>query len=116
MSEPSSGPAEIDDLFALGTVLYEICTGQKLYEGKSDVDIITLLRRHEYPDVKFIIPSEVGTIIENCWAERYTTAGDVLRDLRKMAIFPLCKFLLIHYRSSPLYTLYLVSVFQIPFR
>ncbi len=55
-----------DDIFALGTVLYEISTGHTLYEGKSDKGIAELFRSHIYPDLQQLSPPGLGEIIRGC--------------------------------------------------
>ena len=72
-----------DDIFALGTILYEISTGQKPYKEKSDHEIASLFRNEIYPGLQEILPPELGDIIRNCWLERYTTAERIIHDLRK---------------------------------
>ncbi|KAH7364053.1 kinase-like domain-containing protein [Rhexocercosporidium sp. MPI-PUGE-AT-0058] len=73
-----------DDIFALGTALYEISTGQTLYKGKSDNDIAALFRSHTYPDLQQLSPPGLGEIIRRCWSERYAVAEQVVCDLRKV--------------------------------
>ena len=75
-------PVEKDDLFALGTVLYEISTGEELYSGKTRNEIQELFRKQEFPDLAPIAAS-VHVAIEKCWHGQYNSAGEVLCDLRK---------------------------------
>ncbi|KAF7166890.1 hypothetical protein CNMCM6106_002534 [Aspergillus hiratsukae] len=46
-----SDSTEIDDLFALGTLIYEISVGHQLYADRSSRDIRKLLRQQEFPDL-----------------------------------------------------------------
>jgi serine/threonine protein kinase len=73
-----------DDIFALGTALYEIGTGQTLYKGKSDKEIAALFRSHTYPDLQQLSPPRLGEIIRRCWSERYADAEQVVCDLSKV--------------------------------
>jgi serine/threonine protein kinase len=73
-----------DDMFALGTALYEISTGKTLYQGKSDEEIAALFRSHTYPDLQGLSPPGLGDIIRSCWSERYTVAEQIVYDLHKI--------------------------------
>jgi serine/threonine protein kinase len=75
-----------DDIFALGTALYEISTGQTLYQGKSDKEIASLFRSQAYPDLQELSPPGLGDIIRSCWLERYAVAEQVVCDLRKILL------------------------------
>ncbi|WEW59005.1 hypothetical protein PRK78_004473 [Emydomyces testavorans] len=55
-----------DDVFALGTVLYELECGKRLYEGQSDQDIARQLRNQEFPDL-YMIALPLRSVIEKCW-------------------------------------------------
>lgn len=73
-------PTEIDDLFALGTVIYEIHAGHQLYAEKSSREIWKLLRQGQFPTT---VPAgdNARTVIRKCWAGEYHSAEEVLRDL-----------------------------------
>lgn len=73
----------IDDLFALGTVIYEITVGHRLYPENSSREVDKLLRKAEFPDIDAIkpMPSNVKRVIQKCWASAYCGAGELLRDL-----------------------------------
>ncbi|KAG4428243.1 hypothetical protein IFR05_016274 [Cadophora sp. M221] len=73
-----------DDIFALGTALYEISTGQTLYKGKSDKEIAALFRSYTYPDLQQLSPLGLSEIIRRCWSERYADAEQVVCDLSKV--------------------------------
>jgi len=76
------------DIFALGTVLFEMLTGRKLFLGESEMAILDLVR-----DAKVVAPStvndevspEIDKIVLKALGkdpgERYQTAGDMARDL-----------------------------------
>ena len=75
-----------DDIFALGKALYEIGTGQTLYQGKLDKEIASLFRSHTYPDLQQLSPPGLGEIIRSCWSERYAVAEQVVCDLGKVLL------------------------------
>lgn len=71
---------ELDDLFALGTVIYEIGVGHRLYPDQGSKEIRGLLRRSEFPDLDGISPDLQGVIIK-CWSSEYQNSEEVVRDL-----------------------------------
>src|SRR3981081_2905649 len=80
------------DIFSLGTVLYEMVTGKRAFEGKSTVSIAAAILEKE-PDpitaVQPFTPSGLQHVIEGCMAKdpesRWQSAGDVGRELRWIA-------------------------------
>jgi serine/threonine protein kinase len=80
------------DLFSLGTLFYELLTGTKLFKGDSDFSIMTEIQRKDVkedilPNDK--IPEDLKPILikllEKDREKRYSTAGDIQRDLEKFA-------------------------------
>ena len=65
------------DLFALGSVLYELVVGQYPYESLDDMIIESLYRQGRFPSVQGIL---FGKIILRCWTARFQSASDILRD------------------------------------
>lgn len=78
--DDSNDPTKIDDLFALGTVIYEIHDGHQLYAEKSSGEIRKLLRQRQFPDLE-TIPATARAVIRKCRAGEYRSAEEVLRDL-----------------------------------
>lgn len=73
-------PTEKDDLFAIGSVLYEINAKKRLYGDKEDKTIRELFIKQEFPDItSFNI--NVRVAIEKCWHLEYTRAAELIRDL-----------------------------------
>lgn len=66
------------ELFALGSTLYEIWTGRKPYQDKSDEDVIRCFRDSQFPDVENLPPASV---ISKCWRGSYSNATEVVNDL-----------------------------------
>ena len=90
----SGNPDEIDnrtDLFSLGIVLYEICTGERPFQGKSITTISEAAKHGKFmPPVKLnpdVFP-EVDKIINKALKadpkQRYQSAKEMLNDLRKI--------------------------------
>ena len=73
------------DLFAFGSVLYEIMTGDIPYATLPDHEIYTLFAKGEFPDTAFL--KEVGDIIRHCWQSKYAGAEAAIKDLKKVGTF-----------------------------
>jgi serine/threonine protein kinase len=65
------------DLFAVGSTLYEVMTGKRPYECKSDDTITQLYSDRTFPDVMGIL---YGHIIMGCWQGRFKSAAEVLKQ------------------------------------
>jgi len=79
------------DIFCLGTVLYEMCTGHRAFsaDGRSEL-LDMVLHREPAPVSRFTyeIPEALERIVRKCLAkrpeERYQDARDLLVDLRAL--------------------------------
>jgi TonB family protein len=79
------------DIFSLGSVLYEMLTGEKLFAGDSDLTILEQVRtaKVEPPSVKNPdIPKKVDSIVLKALGrdaeDRYQNASDFQRDLESV--------------------------------
>src|SRR5262249_21873887 len=77
------------DIFALGTVIYEMITGQKAFAGKSQVSLMAAILEHEPPSmISFsqVTPPALDRVVRICLAknpdDRWQTAREVLRELK----------------------------------
>jgi Tol biopolymer transport system component len=77
------------DIFALGAVLYEMASGKKAFEGKSQASLIAAILEHEPPSLATTqptTPAGLDRLIRNCLAkdpdERIQTAHDAMLELR----------------------------------
>jgi serine/threonine protein kinase/Tol biopolymer transport system component len=77
------------DIFAFGGVLYELVTGRKAFEGKSQVSLMgAILEREPAPitTIQPAIPVALDRIVRKCLAkdpdERWQTASDLKSELR----------------------------------
>jgi Tol biopolymer transport system component len=80
------------DIFSLGTVLYEMLTGQRAFPGKSQLSVASaILEREPAPivSVKPLTPSSLDRAIRRCLAkdpeERWQTARDIAIELKWVA-------------------------------
>ena len=70
------------DLFAFGSVLYEIMTGVAPYHTLSEADIYARYSKGEFPETKSL--QAIGSIVRKCWQGRYDASDAVIRDLKGM--------------------------------
>jgi Tol biopolymer transport system component/serine/threonine protein kinase len=77
------------DLFSLGAVIYQMCTGRYAFEGEKFGEILdAIMHREPEPIARFTyeVPAELERIVRKLLAkdpeERYQSARDLLADLR----------------------------------
>ncbi len=81
------------DIFALGAVLYETITGQKLFKGESDFSTLEKVRTMVPPAIADKIataPKEIDAVLKRALAknaaDRYPHAADLAEDLAPILI------------------------------
>ncbi|KAL2023693.1 hypothetical protein VTK56DRAFT_1407 [Thermocarpiscus australiensis] len=69
------------ELFALGCAIYEVTTWRRPYDeiGDDSCQVDVKYAREELPPIETSNPAE--DIIKNCWAEKFSTADEVVRRL-----------------------------------
>jgi Tol biopolymer transport system component len=82
------------DIFSLGAVLYEMLTGQKAFEGKSQLSVASAILEKEpasISTVKPMTPPALDRAIKKCLAkapdERWQSANDLASELKWIADF-----------------------------
>jgi serine/threonine protein kinase/Tol biopolymer transport system component len=80
------------DIFAFGAVLYEMVTGRRAFEGKSQISVASAILEKEPPPIKDTqrsAPAALDYLIHTCLAknpeERYQSALDAKLQLRWIA-------------------------------
>jgi eukaryotic-like serine/threonine-protein kinase len=80
------------DLFAFGSVLYEMATGKRAFEGKTTASVIAAIMEREPPPVTSVqpmTPPALERVIKTCLAkdpeERFQSAHDVKLQLQWIA-------------------------------
>ena len=82
------------DIFALGTLMFEMATGEKAFEGASQASLIASILTHQPPPASSArrdtrLPPALDHIIERCLAknpaDRWQTARDVKLELEWIA-------------------------------
>ena len=84
------------DIFAFGAVVYEMLTGRKAFEGKSQPGVMAaILNRDPAPMSAIVrhVPPPLDHVVSRCLAkdpdERWQTARDVLHELKWVSKDPL---------------------------
>ncbi len=95
MSPEQAMGQELDyrtDVFSLGVVLYEIATGHRLFEGKSEAAIYDRILHQPAPPLREFAPTlpvELDQVIRRALeknpAQRYQSAADLRADLKLLA-------------------------------
>jgi len=83
-------PSKQSDIYSLGIILWELCTGKKPYESYSSMSLVRKISNN--PNFRETIPDNVPKayreLIEMCWATKpYERASleEVIRGLQKLA-------------------------------
>ena len=77
------------DIFAFGTVVYEMATGKKAFEGKSQASLIAKILETEPPAISSLqpmTPPALDRVVKKCLAKdpdkRWQDAGDLCDELK----------------------------------
>jgi Tol biopolymer transport system component len=80
------------DIFSLGAILYEMLSGRKAFEGKSQLSVVSgILEREPAPicSIKPMTPPALEHVVKKCLAKpvevRWQSAGDLASELRWIA-------------------------------
>jgi eukaryotic-like serine/threonine-protein kinase len=82
---------ERSDIFAFGTLLYEMATNRKAFQGENQARLIAAILASEPAPVDEAsgLPSEIAWIVQNCLVKdpdgRWQSMGDVAKVLREVA-------------------------------
>ena len=77
------------DIFSFGAVLYEMATGKRAFEGKSQISVASSILEKDPPPIVSVLPTAppaLDHVVRGCLAKdpdaRWHSAGDVARELR----------------------------------
>jgi formylglycine-generating enzyme required for sulfatase activity/dienelactone hydrolase len=78
------------DVFSFGSVLYEMLTGRRAFEGQSSAALLSAITRDDpkpLTEIKRDIPAEVRRIVSRCLAKgpasRYASGAELAHELRQ---------------------------------
>src|SRR5258706_8549414 len=80
------------DIFAFGAVVYEMATGKRAFEGKSQASVISAIMSSDPPPMSALqsmTPPALDRVVKTCLAKdrdnRWQTASDLCRELKWIA-------------------------------
>jgi serine/threonine protein kinase/Tol biopolymer transport system component len=80
------------DIFAFGVVVYEMATGKRAFEGKSQASVISAIMSSEPPPMSLLqpmTPPQLDRVVKKCLAKepekRWQAASDVCDELKWIA-------------------------------
>jgi serine/threonine protein kinase len=80
------------DIFAFGTVIYEMATGQRAFQGKSQASVIAKILETDPPPISSLqpmTPPALDRVVKRCLAkepdERWQSANDLANELKWIA-------------------------------
>jgi len=71
----------LDDLFSMGSLFYEVLTGNTPYKELDSDEVSDLYQEHIFPSVDDIQPQGYGEITSKCWNEKYESILEMQADL-----------------------------------
>ncbi|PMD50486.1 kinase-like protein [Hyaloscypha bicolor E] len=78
-----NAPNQLSDIFALGSGIWEMATGQPPYSDKTWREVHGLYKRAKFPRLKRI--PELDRVIRKCWTQGYNSAQELVDDLEDVA-------------------------------
>ena len=75
---PSTEPSLQSEMFALGSMIYEIETTRQPYYDKLDSEIERLFGAQQFPDTSALV---LGQVIAKCWKAEYKNVDEAREDI-----------------------------------
>ncbi len=76
-------PLISDEIFAMGSVFYEIATAHSAYPDKELCEVKLLYAAGKFPETGHLL---VGPIIQKCWEMQFEKVSDILRELEELCL------------------------------
>lgn len=77
----SDDPSIATELFAFGSLLYELSVGREPYDDKPLSDIKRLFLLKQFPPVGHLV---LGPVIKKCWIGQYADNEEVINDIHSL--------------------------------
>ncbi|KAL7953128.1 kinase-like domain-containing protein [Trichoderma compactum] len=74
-------PSVYSELFAFGSLLYEVETTYEPYHDKDDGELEELFGMDKYPDLNDLV---LGEMIRKCWENSYAGASELIADVLRL--------------------------------
>lgn len=71
-----------DDLFALGSCVYEVLMGEAPFEDVASPAVTRLVRVRQFPDLLGL--GKFGDVVRDCWLMRTDSAGEVYSRIKEI--------------------------------
>ncbi|KAF1951039.1 kinase-like protein [Byssothecium circinans] len=78
---PEDEPSVQSEVFALGSMLYEVETTRQPYHDKSESELEKLFSSGVFPDTRALV---LGEIIAGCWKLKYENVREVKNDIERV--------------------------------
>lgn len=76
--------APMDDLFAIGSLFFEILSGKRPYDDVDSGTVELRYKNHEFPSLDSM-DQNYARIVDKCWNDRYCCIEDIEYELRPLA-------------------------------
>ncbi|KAM5466339.1 hypothetical protein MauCBS54593_006076 [Microsporum audouinii] len=74
-----------DDIFAFGSIVYCLVAAEDPYKDRTDEEVIELYSAGKFPDAS---KWPIGAVATKCWHGEYSSAAQVLEDVRQYKLIP----------------------------
>lgn len=78
---PEDEPSVQSEIFALGSMLYEVETTRQPYQHIQDSKLEKFFSRGDFSDTRALV---LGEIITGCWKSKYENVQDVTKDIERV--------------------------------
>jgi serine/threonine protein kinase len=84
LSKAKDDDLVLGDLFAVGSLFYEILMGKAPYYDVVSEEVVKRFDNDEFPSLEEVKPEGYSKVIANCWKDQYETMEGMQRDLDRL--------------------------------